>query len=93
MGERQYRRVAVLSDVHGNAVALQAVLAELAETDAELVVFGGDLTWGPLPERTLELVHEISLPKLFVAGNAERGNSRSRRRAHRTCEVDAGAHE
>jgi predicted phosphodiesterase len=73
MGERQFRRVAVLSDVHGNAVALQAVLAELAETDAELVVFGGDLTWGPLPEHTLELVHEISLPKLFVAGNAERG--------------------
>jgi predicted phosphodiesterase len=72
MRERQYRRVAVLSDVHGNAVALEAVLGELAEVGAELVVFGGDLTWGPLPERTLELVHEISLPKLFVAGNAER---------------------
>ena len=49
MGESQFHRVAILSDVHGNAVALQAVLAELAETDAELVVFGGDLTWGPLP--------------------------------------------
>lgn len=47
MGERQYRRVAVLSDVHGNAVALQKVLGELAEADAELVVFGGDLEGRP----------------------------------------------
>jgi len=70
--EPEARLVAVLSDVHGNAVALQAVLAELEVAAPDLVVFGGDLTWGPLPERTLELVHELSVPTRFVAGNAER---------------------
>ncbi len=62
----------MLSDIHANAVALGAVLAELEAAPPDLVVFGGDLTWGPLPQRTLELVHGLGLPKRFVAGNAER---------------------
>ena len=66
------RTVAVVSDVHGNAVALEAVLAELDRHEPELVVFGGDLTWGPLPEETLALVHDLPWPASFVRGNAER---------------------
>jgi putative phosphoesterase len=66
------RRVAVLSDVHGNAVALEAVLAELEDDPPDLVVFGGDLTWGPLPAETLRLVENLSTPARFVRGNAER---------------------
>jgi predicted phosphodiesterase len=62
----------VLSDVHGNAVALEAVLAELEREDADLVVFGGDLTWGPLPRETLTLLDGLALPALYVRGNAER---------------------
>jgi len=62
----------VLSDVHGNAVALEAVLAELEREDADLVVFGGDLTWGPLPGETLALLRGLALPALYVRGNAER---------------------
>jgi hypothetical protein len=65
-------RVAVLSDVHGNTVALEAVLAELEEVAPDLVVFGGDLTWGPEPEATLALVDGLSMPAVFVRGNAER---------------------
>ena len=66
-------RVAVLSDVHANAVALEAVLAEVRAEAPELVVFGGDLTWGPLPAETLALVAGLELPARFVRGNAERG--------------------
>lgn len=66
------RRVAVLADVHGNAVALEAVLAELHSVMPDLVVFGGDLTWGPLPEDTVALVNRLPVPGLFVRGNAER---------------------
>lgn len=36
--------VAVLSDAHGNATALEAVLAEVDREQPDVVVFGGDLT-------------------------------------------------
>lgn len=65
-------RAAVLSDVHGNAVAFRAVLEELDRESVDLIVFGGDLTWGPHPEETLALVAGVSMPTLFVRGNAER---------------------
>lgn len=63
-------RVAVLSDVHGNAVALEAVLAELEHERPDLIIFGGDLTWGPQPEETFDLTR--SLGARFVRGNADR---------------------
>src|SRR5262245_45411472 len=66
------KRVAVISDVHGNAVALEAVLAEIDAEAPDLVVSCGDLTWGPLPEDTLEVVGRLSTPTVFVRGNAER---------------------
>jgi putative phosphoesterase len=69
--------VAVLSDVHGNAVALAAVLDELEEAAPDLVVFGGDLTWGPLPQETLALVDAMARPAMFVRGNADRALSES----------------
>jgi predicted phosphodiesterase len=64
--------VAVVSDVHGNAVALEAVLAEVRSEAPDIVVFGGDLTWGPMPRETLDLVAELDVPAVFVRGNAER---------------------
>jgi putative phosphoesterase len=65
-------RVAVLSDVHGNAVALDTVLREVTDAAPDLVVFGGDLTWGPLPEETRALVEPLGGTAVFVRGNAER---------------------
>jgi predicted phosphodiesterase len=65
-------RVAVLGDVHGNAVALEAVLGELRAEDVDLVVWTGDLSWGPEPGETLELVRALELPARYVRGNAER---------------------
>jgi putative phosphoesterase len=65
-------RVAALADVHGNAPALAAVLAEVEQEQPDLVVFCGDLTWGSLPQETLALVRGLSLPARFVRGNADR---------------------
>ena len=65
-------RVAALADVHGNAPALEAVLAEVAGEGVDLVVFCGDLTWGPLPNETLAIVRALDLPARFVCGNADR---------------------
>jgi putative phosphoesterase len=64
--------VAVVSDVHANTVALEAVLAELIPLAPDLVVFGGDLTWGPEPEATLALVDSLPMPAIFIRGNADR---------------------
>jgi putative phosphoesterase len=66
------QRVAVLSDVHGNASALAAVLADVEREAPDLIVFGGDLTWGPLPEETLDLVRSLGSAARFVRGNADR---------------------
>lgn len=64
--------VAVLSDVHANVPALRSVLAEHAVRAADLVVFCGDLTWGPEPEETMNLVRELGSRAVFVRGNADR---------------------
>ena len=65
-------RVAALADVHGNAPALEAVLAEVEREAPDLVVFCGDLTWGSLAGETLALVRSLGIPARFVRGNAER---------------------
>ena len=65
-------RLAVISDVHGNAPALRAVLAEIEKSDVELVVSLGDVTWGPQPEETRMLLEALDRPAIFVNGNGER---------------------
>jgi len=66
------KRLAVISDVHGNAPALRAVLAEIEQSDAELVVSLGDVTWGVQPEETRMLLESLDRPAIFVNGNGER---------------------
>ena len=52
-------RVALVSDLHGNALALREVLAQIAREGVEQIVCLGDVaTLGPEPERVLELVHD-----------------------------------
>ena len=63
-------RIAALYDVHGNRPALEAVLADLEHEQVDEIVFGGDLTWGPQPHETLELVRSVDAS--FVRGNADR---------------------
>jgi putative phosphoesterase len=65
-------RVAALADVHGNAVALEAVLAELEREQPDLIVSCGDLTWGPLPLETVALLEPWRDRIRFVGGNSER---------------------
>ena len=64
------RRVAVIADVHGNAVALAAVLAEIEREQPDAIVHCGDLTWGPLPDATADLLEGGGV--LYVRGNADR---------------------
>jgi putative phosphoesterase len=66
------RRVAVLADVHGNATALEAVLREVDREAPDLLVHCGDLTWGPLPLETIELLEPWRDRLRCVRGNADR---------------------
>ncbi len=59
-------RVAVLSDLHGNPFALDAVLADLPRSVDELVCLG-DVAIGPFPGETVWRLRELACP--VVMGN------------------------
>jgi predicted phosphodiesterase len=63
-------RVAALYDVHGNVAALEAVLRDVARENVDLVLFGGDLAWGPFPRETLDLARTVAHAE-FIRGNAD----------------------
>jgi predicted phosphodiesterase len=63
---------AILYDVHGNLVALEAVVAEAERAGATAYVLGGDYaTFGPWPRETAERLE--TLPAVVrIRGNVER---------------------
>ncbi|WP_029005079.1 metallophosphoesterase family protein [Azorhizobium doebereinerae] len=64
-------RIAVIADVHGNALALEAVLARVRALAPDLVVNLGDLVSGPFdPAASADLQMELAAATL--AGNHER---------------------
>ena len=63
-------RVALISDIHGNAVALEAVLADLAHRRVDRVVCLGDLAaGGPQPREVIMRLGEVGCTA--VRGNAD----------------------
>ena len=65
-------RIAILSDVHGNLTALDAVLEEVAAEGFDLVVSGGDVVAGPQPRECLERLAALGDRIRWVSGNADR---------------------
>lgn len=64
-------KVAVLSDIHGNRPALEAVLEDVARQDVDLVVNLGDMVSGPVdPAGTVELLAARGFPT--IRGNHDR---------------------
>lgn len=61
--------VAVLSDVHGNLPALEAVMAELEKQRIESILVAGDLIGGPNPNEVIELLK--SLGCILIVGNMD----------------------
>ena len=66
-------RIIVLSDVHGNAVALAAVRAALRSEKPDLVAVAGDLVLnGPDPSGTVDLLREMEADgAAIVSGNTD----------------------
>lgn len=65
-------RIAILSDIHGNVVALEACLADLAAAGgADRIVAAGDLCLdGPRPRKVLRRLKEVGAH--VVRGNTDR---------------------
>jgi predicted phosphodiesterase len=64
--------VAVLCDIHGNAPALDAVLAALEDEPPDVVVVGGDVAAGPMPLEVLARLRDLPWPVRYLRGNADR---------------------
>jgi len=63
-------RLAIVSDIHGNLQALEAVIADLERVAPDLVVHGGDLAFnGPRPAECIDRVRELGWPG--VMGNMD----------------------
>lgn len=64
-------RIAILSDIHGNLPALEAVMTDLQTRPVDMTVALGDLVSGPLwPVETASLL--MSQNWIYIAGNHDR---------------------
>jgi predicted phosphodiesterase len=66
-------RIAALSDVHGNAVALEAVLADVSKAKPDAVLVAGDLVLnGPEPALVIDVLRGVADDGgLVIAGNTD----------------------
>ncbi len=63
-------RIAIVSDIHGNLTAFEAVLADLRETAPDLILHGGDLPHGgSSPAEIVDRIRELGWPG--VLGNVD----------------------
>ena len=63
-------RIAFISDIHGNANALDAVLGDIQNRNVEKVYCLGDIAYrGPEPQRSVDLIQ--SLDTFVIKGNAD----------------------
>ncbi len=63
-------RLALISDIHGNFVALQTVLADIERAGVDRIVCLGDVAAnGPQPRAVIETMHDLGCP--IVRGNTD----------------------
>ena len=63
-------RIAVVSDIHGNRIALDSVLADLKQTSPDLILHGGDLAHGGSnPGEVVDHIRDLGWPG--VVGNTD----------------------
>ncbi len=64
-------RIAILSDIHSNAFALEAVLSDAKKKNVKIFVNLGDIFYGPiLPKKTYNLLQSVSM--VTICGNQDR---------------------
>jgi predicted phosphodiesterase len=63
-------RIAIVSDIHGNRTAFEAVLADMKQTSPDLILHGGDLAnSGASPAEIVDHIRDLGWPG--VVGNTD----------------------
>jgi len=65
-------KVAAIYDIHGNLLALEAVLEDINREHVDCIIEGGDLAWGPDPAGVMKLLMGLPVDVRFTRGNADR---------------------
>lgn len=67
-------KVAIIADIHGNAVALQTALSAIEEESPDRIICLGDVVAnGPQPSESLDIVRELDCP--MIQGTLTRPSS------------------
>ncbi|MFZ5632775.1 MAG: metallophosphoesterase family protein [Bacillota bacterium] len=70
-------KMAVISDIHGNQHALEAVLKDMEKRGVDSVYCAGDLVgYGPRPNETIELIRKNKIPAVMGNYDDAVGNMR-----------------
>jgi len=65
-------KIAIISDIHGNVPALEAVLEDIALWQPEKLIINGDVVnRGPYSQKVLELLEGFHPETVFIKGNHE----------------------
>jgi putative phosphoesterase len=67
-----YQTATIISDTHGIAPALEAVLAEEARDPSEVLIVAGDIAAGPQPNRVIDILREHQGRLVAISGNGDR---------------------
>ncbi|MEH0157268.1 metallophosphoesterase family protein [Limibacter armeniacum] len=64
-------RIGIISDIHGNSLALEAVIEDMEKNHVNTILNLGDSLYGPLdPAGTFELISELKM--ISISGNQDR---------------------
>jgi predicted phosphodiesterase len=63
----------IISDLHSNSEALTAVLRRVRRKKVDkLVVLGDFVGYAANPNKVIDLLHEVKIPKVFIRGNHDK---------------------
>ena len=63
-----FMQIALISDMHGHAIALEAVLADIQQQKIDQIICLGDVvTIGFQPKKTLDMIRSLGCP--CIMGN------------------------
>lgn len=90
-------RIAVLSDIHGNLTALEAVMKDVDQRSPDQIWCGGDLGWlGPRANECISCVREAGWPTVkgntdvWIAGDPQTVEGDETRRKHQEIAAQHG---